>query len=296
MRLLCFGEIVWDEIGGQRFIGGGPFNVAAHAKILGVDEVFLFSAVGHDPLGETTRDVIHRSGVDDSFVKTVASDTCVVKATLDQRGNATFTIPDPTSFDQIEATDEDIERIRALKFHAIYFGTIAQRRAITRASLRRLVERGGFQHVFCDINLRMNFYDAEVLGWSFHHSDTLKLNEEEAVEVRRLCGIAEEDRQVFCNRLQQDFGIRWVCLTGGEKGAWVCSPEAFSYHPAAKVDIVDTIGAGDAFAAAMIRTLYADHSPTDACQFACRVGGLVASRRGAVPHYDPSEVSLPSPG
>jgi fructokinase len=290
MRLLCFGEIVWDEIRGERFIGGGPFNVAAHAKILGVDEVFLFSAVGHDPLGQTTRDVIRQSGVNDEFVKTAAADTCVVKATLDDRGNAKFLIPDPTSFDQIDLTDEDIERIRSMHFDAIYFGTIAQRRDRTQASLRRLVAQGGFTHAFCDVNLRMNFYNRDVLEWSFHNSDTVKLNEDEAVVIRELCGIEPSDREAFCRRLQQDFGIHWVCLTGGENGAWISSPEGFAYCPASRVDVVDTIGAGDAFAAAMIRKLYADTSPSAACAFACRVGGFVASRRGAVPAYTLSEI------
>lgn len=290
MRLLCFGEIVWDEIRGERFIGGGPFNVAAHASILGVDEVFLFSAVGRETLGQTTRNVIRQSAVRDEFVKTVDTDTCVVKATIDERGNATFAIPDPTSFDEIEVSDDDLRRISELKFDGIYFGTIAQRHARTRASLRRLVEQGGFKHVFCDVNLRMNFYDRDVLEWCFRHSDTVKLNEDEAVVIRGLFGIEETDREAFCRQLQQEFGIRWVCLTGGENGAWIYSRQGFTFCPAARVEVVDTIGAGDSFAAAMIRKLYADTSPDAACAFACRVGGLVASRRGAVPSYTLSEI------
>jgi fructokinase len=290
MKILCFGEIVWDEIGGQRFIGGGPFNVAAHAHILGVAEVFLFSAVGHDPLGESTREVVRQAGVHDAFVKTVDTDTCVVKATLDQSGNATFFIPDPTSFDRIEATDEDIERVRAMQFDGLYFGSIAQRRATTRNSLRRLIEHGGFQHVFCDVNLRMNYYDRDVLEWSLQHSDTVKLNEEEAAVVRQLFGIEEREHQPFCERLRRDFGIQWVCLTGGEKGAWISWPQGFAHCPALRVEVADTIGSGDAFAAAMISKLYAQASPNDACAFACRVGGLVASRRGAVPRYAISEI------
>jgi fructokinase len=191
MRLLCFGEIVWDEIQGERHIGGAPFNVAAHAQILGIDEVLLLSTVGNDPLGKTTLDAVRASGVNDTFVRAADTDTCVVKATLDERGNATFHIPDPTSFDRIEATDDDVERIRALNFDCLYFGTIAQR-----------------------------------------------------------------------------------------------------YCPAAPVEVADTIGAGDAFAAAMICKLYLGAPPSDACAFACRVGGLVASRRGAVPSYSLADVLL----
>jgi fructokinase len=290
MRLLCFGEIVWDEIRGQRFIGGGPFNVAAHARILGVDEVYLLSAVGREALGETTRQVIRQSGVNDEFVKTVDADTCVVKATIDDRGNATFFIPDPTSFDQIEVTDDELQRIRGMKFDCFYFGTIAQRRPRTRSSLQRLIEHGGFKHVLCDVNLRMNYFDRDVLEWSFRHSDTVKLNEEEAVVVRQLCDIDGQQRQPFCDRLRSEFGIRWVCLTGGDKGAWISWPQGFSFCPASEVDVADTIGAGDAFAAAMVSKLYADGSPADACTFACRVGGMVASRRGAVPQYTLAEI------
>ena len=94
-----------------QFIGGAPFNVAAHARILGIEEVFLFSAVGRDPLAETTREAVRQARVRDEFVKTVDADTCVVKVTLDESKNASFFIPDPTSFDAIEAADEDIDRI-----------------------------------------------------------------------------------------------------------------------------------------------------------------------------------------
>ncbi len=290
MKLLCFGEIVWDEINGKRFIGGGPFNVAAHARILGVEEVLLFSAVGRDSMAEATRDAIRQAGVGDDFVKTVDVDTCVVKVTLDESKNASFFIPDPTSFDAIEATDEDVERIRALNVDCFYFGSIAQRRSHSRASLHRLIERGGFRHVFCDVNLRMNFYDREILEWSFRRSDTVKLNEDEAVVVRRMFGFAEEGREEFCQRLRSEFDVRWVCLTGGENGAWICSPEGFHFSPAAKVNVVDTVGAGDAFAAAMISKLYDGVAPGEACEYACRVGGFVASRRGAIPQYTLSEI------
>jgi fructokinase len=292
MRLLCFGEIVWDEINGQRFIGGGPFNVAAHAKILGVDEVFLFSAVGSDALGETTRNVIRQAGVDGRFVKIANCETCVVKAALDEHGNARFHIPDPTSFDQIEVTDEDIARIQAMDFDCIYFGTIAQRRSVSKGSLRKLVEQCRFTNVFCDVNLRMNFYDRETLEWSFRQSNTVKLNEDEAREIRRLFEIDGGDRQSFCEWMRRDFGNRWILLTAGEDGASVSWPEGFAASPAAKVQVADTIGAGDSFAAATICRLYAEESPEKVCEFACRVGGLVASRRGAVPKYALSE--LPS--
>jgi fructokinase len=253
--------------------------------MLGVDEVFLFSAVGCDALGETTRNVVRQYGMNDLFVKTVDTDTCVVRATLDPQGNATFLIPNPTSFDRIETTDDDIERIQAMQFDSLYFGTIAQRGATTRASLRRLCERGGFRHACCDVNLRMKFHDRDVLEWSLRNSDTLKLNEEEAAVARQVFGIDDDERRAFCERLRRDFGIRWIGLTGGEQGAWISWPQGFAYCPAVPVKVADTIGAGDSFTAAMIRTLHADVPPIDACKFACRVSGLVASRRGAVPWY-----------
>jgi len=290
MKLLCFGEIVWDEIQGKQFIGGAPFNVAAHARILGIQEVFLFSAVGRDPLAEATREAVRQARVRDEFVKTVDADTCVVKVTLDESKNASFFIPDPTSFDAIEASDEDIDRIRAMHFDCFYFGSIAQRRSLSRASLHRLIEGGGFQHVFCDVNLRMNFYDREILEWSFRCSDTVKLNTDEAVTIGRMLGFAEEGHEDFCQRLRREFDIRWVCLTGGAAGAWICSPEGFHFSPAAKVNVVDTVGSGDAFAAAMLGKLYAGVAPSEACDFACRVGGFVASRRGAIPQYSLSEI------
>jgi len=290
MKLLCFGEIVWDEIQEKRFIGGAPFNVAAHARILGVDEVLLFSAVGQDEMAEATREAVRQAGVRSDFVKTVEADTCVVKVTLDESKNASFFVPDPTSFDAISATDEDIEVIRAMNIDCFYFGSLVQRRPCSRAALHRLVEHCTFQHVFCDVNLRMNFHDREILEWSFRHSDTVKLNTDEADTIGRMLGFPMKDHEEFCQRLRQEFDIRWVCLTGGATGAWICSPEGFHFSPAAKVNVVDTVGSGDAFAAAMLSKLYAGVAPSESCDFACRVGGFVASRRGAIPRYSLAEI------
>ncbi|MBN1394165.1 MAG: hypothetical protein JW959_04010 [Pirellulales bacterium] len=290
MKLLCFGEVVWDEIRGERFIGGGAFNVAAHARILGVDEVFLLSAVGDDDLGLATRETIRRYKVRDDFVAAADVDTCLVKAAIDADGNPAFSIPDPTSFDRITFDDADLRRIRDLDFDCCYFGTIAQRHAATRDSLWRLIQEVNFRHVFCDVNLRMDFHDREVIEWSLRHVDTLKLNETEASIVGRLLGIDEPDRRRFCARLRAEFGIRWICLTGGEDGAWISFPDGFDYVPAVPVQVADAVGPGDAFSAAIINRLYSGHTPRDACEFACRVGALVASRRGAVPHYSLSEV------
>jgi len=292
MKLLAFGEVVWDEIDGQRCIGGAPFNVAAHARRIGIEGAYLFTAVGDDALGTATLNTMESQGVGTDFVKTIETPTCVVRALIDENKNARFLIPERTTFDLIRADDASLQLIRDLGFDCLYFGTIAQRSPTTRESLRKVIATGKFRHIFFDVNLRMSFIDKEVLEYSLAKASIVKVNEKELQVMKELFGLKEEGYGLLAERFRRDFGIRWMCITCGPKGAYVSTEDAFRFCPAYAVNVVDTVGAGDAFSAAMISSLESGTSPEAACDFACKVGALVASRRGALPDYTRSELGL----
>ena len=147
-----------------------------------------------------------------------------------------------------------------------------------------------FPPYFFDMNLRLHYYDKEKLEYSMEKSDILKMNSEETEIVKRMFGFNEKDYEELSSRIRKEFNIRIVCITKGETGAYISSEDGFSFCPGYKVKVVNTCGAGDAFSAALITELYSGSSQKDACDFACKFGALIASRRGAVPDYSVTEI------
>ena len=286
MKLLSFGAILWDIIEGAEHIGGAPFNLAAHAAKLGVDTHFM-SAVGRDDLGRPAREAIRRTGVNDRLVRDTDYPTGVVDVELDAHGVPDFTIREPSAWDHIPVRDEDIAWIDEQGFDCFCFGSLEQRCPVTRATLRRVLAECQFGRVLCDINLRMQYYDRERVEFCVHASDILKLNDEEAAKVGELLGIAGDEAKV-CGALRSDFSVEIVCVTAGADGCRIHSAEGTVACAGRQVEVADTVGSGDAFAAAFLVKLQHGAGLAEAGDFACRLGALVASKRGAVPEYDPA--------
>jgi fructokinase len=293
MKLLSFGAVLWDIIEGEAHIGGAPFNLAAHAARLGM-EACLVSAVGKDELGTRALAEMRRLKVRDDFVPQLPdAPTGVVDVRVDEHGAPTFTIRRPAAWDFIALSPDDIRRIRAMKFDVFCFGSLEQRSPVTNSTLRALAEAIPPTKRFCDINLRPPFYDRERVEWSLAHCDILKLNDD---EVRKTCELLGKPRMGenlnrFCRWVSREFAIETVCVTLGAEGCLVHSAGEPARCAGVKVKVVDTVGAGDAFCAAFISRLLARSSAREAGDFACKIGALVASRRGAVPEYDISDIA-----
>lgn len=294
MKLLSFGAVLWDIIEGTPHIGGAPFNLAAHAARLGI-ESYLVSAVGDDELGRRAIAEIRGQRVRDELVRTAHAPTGVVDVVVDAHGKPTFTIRRPAAWDMIDLTGKDLSRIASLNFDVVCFGSLEQRAAVTNRSLRSLVEATPAKR-FCDINLRAPFYDREKVEWSLAHADILKLNDDEARIIahllrQRLTGLEE-----FCKWVTRSFRIQIVCVTLGAQGCLVFANDQTALCPGVRVEVVDTVGSGDAFSAAFLSQLMAEPPGksidriAEAARFANKVGALVASRRGAIPDYDPGQV------
>jgi len=292
MKLLSFGAVLWDIIEGTPHIGGAPFNLAAHAARFGI-ESYLVSAVGQDDLARRTLAEIRRQNVRDEFVRTVNAPTGVVDVVVDPHGKPTFTIRQPAAWDMIDFTNDGLARIASLRFDVVCFGSLEQRAPVTNRSLRSLVE-GTRATRFCDINLRAPFYDREKVEWSLAHADILKLNDDEARTITKLLGRRLTGLEQFCKWATRRFPIQIVCVTLGSEGCLVFENDQSAICPGVRVEVVDTVGSGDAFSAAFLSQLLPSPSAkefkrvVDAGRFANKVGALVASRRGAIPDYDPA--------
>jgi fructokinase len=281
-RLLCVGETLWDVLPHGEYLGGAPLNVAAHATRLGLG-VGLVSRVGNDERGRRALAEIGRRGVDAALLQVdPALPTGIAEATLDATGSASYRFPAPCAWDALAAPATALAAARGA---TVVYGTLAQRSASGAAALARLLDVAGWR-VF-DANLRAPHDGREVALDALRRADFVKLNEHEVRAFAGWLGVAAEPA-VLQGALAADFGVRSLCVTEGARGARLWHDGAFVAEPAQPTEVVDTIGAGDAFLAMLVTALLCGSSPVAAMRRAARLASFVASRRGAWPDYDPA--------
>lgn len=283
--LLCFGEILWDFLPAGLFPGGAPFNVAYHLHRQGAD-VTVVSAAGRDVLGAELRRRVSGWGLDPAGIAEIADlPTGYVRATLSARGDATYEIVTDVAWDRIPLPASALDRARSAR--GLIFGSLALRALPNRQSLKDLLAalpREAWR-VF-DVNLRSPF-DDPALVWQLATGATLlKLN---ATEAARLAAAAAESpgrEEADARALATRTGCPLVCITAGERGAGLLQDGRWHWEPGRPVQVADTVGAGDAFLAALVLHLLREPgAPATALAHACRIGEWVASRHGATPEY-----------
>lgn len=291
MKSLCFGAILWDLIEGEEHLGGAPFNLAVHLRRLGFDS-YMVSSIGTDDRGNRIRDEIVRHNIDGSWVtQDPHHPTACVTVTPNAQGQSTYEIHENVASDHIDLADGDLEKILQKDFDVVCHGTLEARGPVTHRSLFRLLdavsEKEGTR-TFCDLNLRQNYYSLSLIRDSLVYCDILKLNEEEAAVVGELLFPKKtfENDQAFGTAICHAFDVEIVVMTRGEMGCVVITREAAIEKAGISVDVVDTVGPGDAFSAAFLREYLSGAEIAIAAERANKLGAYVASRRGALPDYD----------
>lgn len=283
-RILSCGEVLWDLFPeGARF-GGAPANFACHAALLGGD-VTMLSAVGNDGRGDEALTILQGFGVETSLVQRILDEpTGSVGVSVDSAGKPSFEIHAGSAWDLIDWTDALEAKVSEVD--AIYFGTLGQRGAVSRATIRRAMglarERGMFRVL--DVNLRSPFYDAALIHESIAQASVLKLSDEELSEVATACGIALDTKpEATLRSLLTRFGLHLVVMTRGAEGALFVSPNGIIDQPGIPTTVVDTVGAGDSFTAAFVLGILRGDAPEVILQKACEIASAVCSQSGAVP-------------
>lgn len=259
-------------------IGGAPANFAYHAGRLG-EEGWVVSAVGDDALGHEILDVLDEKRLH-SLVAMVDKPTGTVQVSLDDAGVPTYTIVEDVAWDHIPFTPKMQDL--ASRADAVCFGSLVQRNG-SRASVLKFLEAvpASALKVF-DINLRQHFYTPEILRKSLEIADVLKINDEEIVTLSEMFGLGSDPREA-CRKLIGQYSLRFVLLTKGAQGSEVISPDEVIPQGVGKVDVVDTVGAGDAFTAAFTVAYLRGDSLADAQKLAGEVTAYVCSHKGAMP-------------
>ena len=279
-EIVCVGEILWDALPDGLFLGGAPFNVACHLQALGRDAAFV-SRVGDDRLGKEALRRRRIRGLNTDLMQIDASlPTGFVQVEAGETSEPDYNILEPAAWDAITFTDALAQH--AEHAAALVYGSLAQRAPTSRQTLQRLCEA----EVLCvfDINLRPPYVDRGVIESSLRAADVVKLND---AELRRLQGWfgLPEDPEAAMGDLADAFGCRAVCVTWGRQGARLWAEGECWHHSGYAVEIADTVGAGDAFLAALLTGLLARRDGDALLDLANRLGAYVASRAGAFPAY-----------
>jgi fructokinase len=282
MVLVGIGELLWDLLPEGSHLGGAPANFAYIAASLGATGI-VGSRVGDDELGREALAGLQRCGVDDSFVQTDAVHrTGSARATLASDGSAGFEIAQDVAWDYLQWTPE-LAKL-AGQADAICFGTLAQRSPASRETIRWAL---GCSRPEClrilDVNLRVPFPSSEILEDSLRRANVLKLNNAELAFVLRACKLPSVPEADAARMLQRHFDFQAVCITRGARGSIIAFEVKTVVHPGVVVEVVDTVGAGDAFTAALAVQLISGSAAERVSEAANQVGAWVASQAGAMP-------------
>ena len=287
--IVCIGEILWDiHADGSRTPGGAPFNVAFHCQQLG-HEGIIISRLGDDELGQQLRDVLCQYGMNDQFLQAdLTHSTGIVQIDLID-GEPHYKIIEDVAWDYIERDDSVVSIAEACD--ALVFGTLAQRAPVSRDTIQFLIEHVSASDCLrvLDPNLRFPYVDEAVLSFSQQHCDWLKVNTMEYSHLQQygkptdlkyhfhLSGDINEHHD-----LQGCVGI----LTQGMDGTQIHSELGIQLITTNPCTVVDTIGAGDAFTAAMLCLHLEGRTLEEAAMFASRYAARVCEHRGATPIID----------
>ena len=276
------GEVLWDMLPDGKQLGGAPANFAYHARALGADG-FVISCVGDDPLGRELLDRLRNVGLAQRYVAVDGRHpTGTVDVHLDADGKPYFVIHEDVAWDYLRPNPDFGEVIGVAD--AVCFGSLAQRSPVSRATLGDLLTAAPDHclRVF-DVNLRQRFYSRDVILNGLLAADVAKLSDEELPVIAQLLRIPGDDERAWTERLLDEYGLQLLVLTRGAHGSVLHGPNGRSEHPGFPAKVADTVGAGDAFTAAVVMGLLRSLELETINEHANRVASYVCSQPGAMP-------------
>ena len=275
------GEALWDVLPEGKKIGGAPANFAYHVSQFGL-ESRVVSAVGDDKLGMEILENFREKKLS-AMVEVVPYPTGTVQVEVDAEGVPCYDIKEGVAWDNIPYTPALEGLAQCTK--AVCFGSLAQRSVVSRETINRFLDAMPSEDTWkiFDINLRQGFYTKEILCNSFEKCNVLKINDEELVTVSRMFGYPGIDLQDKCWILLAKYNLKMLILTCGVNGSYVFTPGHVSFVETPKVEVADTVGAGDSFTAAFVSSVLQGLSVTEAHKLAVETSAYVCTQNGAMP-------------
>lgn len=284
---VCYGELLWDILPTGAKPGGAPMNVAFHLNRLGHHPAVI-TRIGKDKLGDDLMNILHEKNIDTSFVQVDENvQTGIVHANPNEHGEMNYEIVAPAAWDHI-SWNQDFDKLFDQQ-NFLVFGSLICRNEASRKTLFRLLESA--VNKVLDINLRPPHYNEQLIFDLLSRTDVVKLNRAELDMISRWSSaVSDEEDQV--KNVQDRFKIPTVIVTLGGDGAIMNIKGQTYRHHGYEIKVEDTVGSGDAFLAALLSGLIRKKAPEDCLSFACALGALVTSRKGAWPDYALDEVKM----
>jgi fructokinase len=280
-KVVGIGEVLWDLLPGGRQLGGAPANFAYHAHALGA-EARVVSRVGSDESGRELLGRLEQLGIlTDTVEVDPTAPTGTVTVEIKADGQPQFTIHENVAWDRIAG--EAAGRQAAADADAIGFGTLAQRTELSRRSIRTMLEAAPADSLrILDVNLRQDYYSCEIIETSLVLANILKVNETELALLAEMFGLLGDERGRIVE-LARRFQLRTVAFTRGRDGSLLYSEGQWSERSGVPVNVADTVGAGDAFTAALALGLLAGWPLDEVHRRASDVAAYVCSQPGGTP-------------
>lgn len=283
--IVGLGETLWDLFPDGARLGGAPLNFSCSIAELARSDarVYIVSAVGDDELGHQAVASLRRHGVDTTQMQSADRPTGQVLVELDSAGVASYRFAENAAWDHL-SWNGSLHQLAA-ECDAVCFGTLGQRSDHSRSTIQRFVSETSDQALrILDVNLRAPFFNDQVIRQSLVLANVLKLNDEELPLLATLCGVAGSEVAIM-RQLADQFQLRCVALTRGAGGAVLVCDDAVSDRPGVEVKVADTVGAGDAFTAAMSLGLLAGRSMDQINDRAIATASYVCSQPGATMRF-----------
>lgn len=282
--IVGMGEALWDVLPEGKKIGGAPANFAYHVSQFGFNSRVV-SAVGDDKLGNEILDNFSEKNLN-FLIEKMPYPTGTVQVELDDEGIPCYDIKEGVAWDNIPFTPA-LEEL-AKQTRAVCFGSLAQRSVVSRETINKFLDAmpddNGQLRIF-DINLRQNFYTKEILCNSMERCNILKINDEELVMVSRMFGYPGIDLQDKCWILLAKYNLKMLILTCGVNGSYVFTPGEISFVETPKVEVADTVGAGDSFTATFVAAILKGKKVSEAHKLAVEASAYVCTQNGAMPIF-----------
>jgi fructokinase len=286
LSAVSFGEVLWDLFPTHKKIGGAPLNVALRMNSLGVNSTII-SRVGADEDGKEIISFINNQDVSSDFIQ-IGEDykTGVVNVMINEKGNASYDIYYPSSWDKIRPTKEMVEKVSAAD--VFVFGSLICRDEVSRSALYNLLDKAKYKVL--DVKLRAPYYTKNVVNELMLKADFIKFNDEELYEISQQLESPYNSFEQNIKFIAEKTNTKHVCVTKGAFGAVLYYNEKFYYNSGYFIKVVDTVGAGDSFLASLIVRLLRGKSPQKSLNYACAVGALVAGHEGANPTISDKDI------
>ena len=278
--VIGIGEALWDVLPDGKKLGGAPANFAYHTGQFG-HQTLAVSALGNDKLAEETLHALDERGLQ-YIMPRVPYPTGTVQVVLDDEGVPTYDIRENVAWDNIPLTDEMLTIAR--NACAVCWGSLAQRNVVSGETIRRFVHATPEESLrIFDINLRQTFYTKEIIKESLKLCNVLKINDEELVSIGRMFGYPGLDMENKCWLILGKYNLNMLVLTCGVNGSYVFTPGCMSFQETPKVEVADTVGAGDSFTGSFCAAILQGKSVCEAHRIAVEVSAYVCTQNGAMP-------------